>query len=809
MHRILLNFAGGINLAISGLIFLVFSIFGGNFLGGVAFIPNIILLVTGGVFFYAANKADLDKSFYKFVLISGISNVLVCNMISVILGILGYSMLPKGEVSEKNEPVIKEKKVLTPEEKEARRLRNILTLGVGLVVLAGVIFATSTWETLTGFSKVIILILAAFLFYLVSVLAEKKLNLRVSGMMYYGLSNVLIVVSLLAAGYFNIFGNWFSLNGEGSNLFVVVIWLVVAFFSYVAYIKYDIKNILHLLYLSFLNILYFGVLAIFNIRDVAFLALALVVAFGCIFKNSSILFKMFNKFSKIVLPIITVGWFLIVMSGNSNIIFNLISFVILSITLYYLALVEKNEFFKIFAPLSTLVNAIHLCAIGDTTSSVMLIQIGIIATIIYSIGYYKREDKLFYNVSAVICNFAWLYVVIDSIDIGFFALAVATALMMLAISIVVSFDKSSDKFHFEKLIEPVKIFILVYALNSLLDSFESVADFDFGIVMAGIFLIMYLVRKDLFKFVYFIICCFATLIVFFANFEEFAIITNIAVILVSTILLVSVCLSDDKKYVNCKEGIYVVILLSIYSLFSGCIGEYDKFSWWFILGMTLSYVVAFLLVSKNSIMKFMTVLAVFIPYSLAVDKFMDLYINEDNFTFIRSMRYIFESIPWLVAIIIYTRGFLKSIRLNIVKVIEIVTLSIWYLGLLTRSSAEIGLFIGVVALISILVGYKSEKYVSFYYTGIVFTVINLLIQLKDLWSIIPIWAYILVAGLVLIGIVTYKEYVRLNPKVEEVVPDVVDSESNEVKKLPVDRRTVIVGSIIYGIIFLSGIANIL
>lgn len=801
MHRILLNFAGAINLAIGSLFFLVFLMFGADASDVLIWIPGAIVFISSGVFLYAANKTNLDKSFYKFVLISGIFNVFTCNIISAILGILGYSMLPKSEESEKNVAIAREKKVLTPEEKEVRRLRNILGLGVGLVVLAGVIFATSTWETLTGFSKTVILILSAFLFYLVSVLAEKKLNLKVSGMMYYGLSNVLIVVSLLASGYFNIFGEWFSLSGAGSNLFITVIWLVVAFFSYIAYIKYDIKNILYLLYFSILNIIYFGVFAIFNFRDVSFLIVAIVAAFGCIFKTNDTCFKMFNKFSKVVLPIITVGWYVIVMSGKSNIILDLISFVILSITLYYLALVEKNEFFKIFAPLSTLVNAIHLCAIGDTTSKVMLIQISIIATVIYAIGFYKREDKLFYDVSAVICNFAWLYVVIDSIDIGFYSLAVATSLMLLATSIIVGLDKSSDKFHFEKLVEPVKIFVLAYSLNSLFNSFANMARIDFGIVMAAIFLIMYLIRKDLFRFIYFVICCFTTLIVFFNNFEEFAVIANVAVILISTILLVSASFSNDKKYSNFNEGIYAVILLSIYSLFSGCIGEYGKFSWLFILGMVLSYAVAFLLVYKNNIMKLMTILAIFIPYGLAVDKFMSLYTNGDNFEFIRSMRHVFESVPWFVAIIIYTRGFLRSISFNVVKVIEIVTLSIWYFGLLTRSSAEIGLFIGVIALISILIGYKSEKYIPFYYTGIVFTVINLLIQLKDLWSVIPIWAYILVAGLILIGIVTYKEYVRINPKVEEVVPDVVDSESNEVKKLPVDSRTVIVGSIIYAIVF--------
>ena len=80
MYRVLLNFAGGINLAIGCLIFLVFLLFGADLSEALGFIPNIILLVTGGVFLYSANKRNLDKSFYKFVLISALCNLFTCNI---------------------------------------------------------------------------------------------------------------------------------------------------------------------------------------------------------------------------------------------------------------------------------------------------------------------------------------------------------------------------------------------------------------------------------------------------------------------------------------------------------------------------------------------------------------------------------------------------------------------------------------------------------------------------------------------------------------------------------------------------------
>lgn len=813
MHSILLNFAGGINLAIGGLIFFVCLAFGLRDSAIHFFFPMAILFISGGVFLYAGNKSGLDKSFNKFVLISGIANIFTCNIVSAILGILGYTMLPKGEVSEKNEHVVKEKKILTPEEKEARRLRNILSLGVGLVVLAGVIFATSTWETLTGASKTIILIFAAILFYLVSALAENKLNLKVSGMMYYGLSNVLIIVSLLAAGYFEVFGRWFSLSGEGNNLFITVIWIVVAFFSYIAYIKYDMKHIWYLIYFSVFNIVCFGLMSIFNSCEISFFAVSLLGAIGCLIKRNSIHFSMLNKFSKVILPIISAVWFFELIEWPGHMLFNLSCFAVFSITFYCLSLIDKNKFFEIFAPISTLVNAVAICQTGIVPDKVILIQIAGITAIIYALGVYKKEEKSLY-VSAVISNLAWLYVVIAALDINFYGLAVVTSLVMLAASIIFHLDKSSEKFHFEKIIEPIKVFLVAISLNSLIDSFNGSINIDFGVIMSIIFLIMYLVRKDLYKFIYFILCCFTTLIVFFSNFEDYAIIANATVILISVVLLITACLSDDKKYIDCKEGIYAITLLSIYSLFEGCIKAFINFSWWFILGLTIIYIVAFFLVSKNNIMKYMSILALIIPYYLAVDNYLvkvssnyyysNMYVGYDNGGYIRTPKVILESIPWLFMIVIYTKGFLKSVDFKIIKVVEIVALSVWYLSVLATSSMEIGLFIGIVALISILVGYRSEKYVAFYYTGIAFTIINLLIQLKDVWSVIPIWAYILVAGLVLIGVVTYKEYVKNNPKIEEVVPDIIEPESNEVRKMPIDSRTVTVGSIIYFVILCAG-----
>ena len=78
-------------------------------------------------------------------------------------------------------------------------------------------------------------------------------------------------------------------------------------------------------------------------------------------------------------------------------------------------------------------------------------------------------------------------------------------------------------------------------------------------------------------------------------------------------------------------------------------------------------------------------------------------------------------------------------------------------ALTTGSNALVGIYIGIVALILILIGIFSKNYKIMTTVGIIVTVINILYQLNYLWGTIPFWLYLLLGGLVLIGLVTYKE----------------------------------------------------
>ncbi len=90
-----------------------------------------------------------------------------------------------------------------------------LVIGVVLVVLAGAVFATTTWEVLPDICKVVGVLLFAGLFFGASALAERRLKLRRTGWAFYTLGSVFLFLTILALGYFEILGSGFVLSGTG------------------------------------------------------------------------------------------------------------------------------------------------------------------------------------------------------------------------------------------------------------------------------------------------------------------------------------------------------------------------------------------------------------------------------------------------------------------------------------------------------------------------------------------------------------------------------------------------------------------
>lgn len=89
-----------------------------------------------------------------------------------------------------------------------------LIIGVIFVVLAGLIFATTTWRVLPDVFKVVLVFAFAVFFFAASLFAGKKLKIQRTSHALYILGSIFLFLTVLAVGYFRLLGPGFVLEGH-------------------------------------------------------------------------------------------------------------------------------------------------------------------------------------------------------------------------------------------------------------------------------------------------------------------------------------------------------------------------------------------------------------------------------------------------------------------------------------------------------------------------------------------------------------------------------------------------------------------
>lgn len=107
---------------------------------------------------------------------------------------------------------------VNPEKQGISTINIMLIIGALLIIIAGLIFATTTWDVLSNGARAAVIFSFSAVFFAASSLCERKLHLKKTGILFYTLGSFFLPITLLAAGYFSVFGSWFSLYGKGSSL---------------------------------------------------------------------------------------------------------------------------------------------------------------------------------------------------------------------------------------------------------------------------------------------------------------------------------------------------------------------------------------------------------------------------------------------------------------------------------------------------------------------------------------------------------------------------------------------------------------
>lgn len=122
----------------------------------------------------------------------------------------------------KYEPQYEPEKPLTEEEIKERNINWILNSGVILILLAGILFATTNWQILGNIAKAVLFTMVGVLFFGVSIITEKVLKIHKTSFAFWILGSLFLPLSFLGYAYFGVFGEYFSIMGQGKFILGVI-----------------------------------------------------------------------------------------------------------------------------------------------------------------------------------------------------------------------------------------------------------------------------------------------------------------------------------------------------------------------------------------------------------------------------------------------------------------------------------------------------------------------------------------------------------------------------------------------------------
>lgn len=95
----------------------------------------------------------------------------------------------------------------------------MLIIGVVLLVLSGIAFAAANWFKASPVERVLTIFFASVVSFMISVLFVKLAKLKETSASFFCIGCMFVSIALLTAGHYKLFGDWFSLHGDGYGLF--------------------------------------------------------------------------------------------------------------------------------------------------------------------------------------------------------------------------------------------------------------------------------------------------------------------------------------------------------------------------------------------------------------------------------------------------------------------------------------------------------------------------------------------------------------------------------------------------------------
>ncbi len=245
-----------------------------------------------------------------------------------------------------------EEKTLTEEEKQKLKLKkkveeqerkntSILITGAILIVLAAIVFLTSAWNSIPNIIKTGVIILLVGVFLGASKIAKEKFNLEKTSSTFFHIAMAYIPICLISCSVFALFGEYLSIYGGGSLIYLTFVMILTSVIYYINYKKKQSIGLLCSSILAQISAVVLGTL-IFgpSLKLILINILIYNITVILLSKNSSIEKINFIQYLTKAIPYITTFFILINLSDISLLTF--LALIILAINYLLNYIKDKN-----------------------------------------------------------------------------------------------------------------------------------------------------------------------------------------------------------------------------------------------------------------------------------------------------------------------------------------------------------------------------------------------------------------------------------------------------------------------------------
>lgn len=732
-NRKLLNLAGIFNI-VEGAIF--------GFFESAAIYGLIIMAI--GAFFIALSKKTAEEQLENRILLIIVSIIdIPINIIGGILGCVVCDNLAnyKRTVNGINAPP-KEKDEINP---EAKKIDILLKLGVGMVFISGILFATTTWSFITDLFKAVVLLVLGILFVGLSYLTGERLKLEKSSYVYWILGMSFFLLTVIGIEFFGIFGPFLTFTGDGKYLAYFIVMAVLGGLSHLTYFKFKKEYLIYVTYVSYMVATHNIIMQAKPSILFSLIILSVMNIITCVVANRD----------KKLIEIASLFVYILALLVSSNVAaeelvsLKLLAAFISIANLLYFKFNSDDETLNILGVIVTYVLVSTTLSTLDIELTSKVLFMFIILTGYSVFNNLKGNNQLLVELNNII------YTIVSLIIYGI--LIEEEVLLSLIVAVLYVVLGAASKIETKILTKskvfnmtlPVVVPMIIFPFGYLIGLYTEL-NYAYGLgVSSALYCVAnYVLNDKTEKNRFLVYAIISTLLCLAVSIDVESIIISLFPILTSLYIVGIFYNHRIKTYVIWP---YLLFLLSLYIPLAGInvLGINIVFSTiiliWIMLMCTL--------LLKSQLLRKITEIALVIPI-------FNLLSQHDLNT-------ILENIAISVLVLYLTFIIIKYFIKNNKCMWAMIGIAISIIGIIFQTNLYYALYIGLLGVLVMIFGYNSEKYSHLFKFGIGIIIVNIFVQLKFLWTKVHFSLYLLFAGLGIIAFVTYKELKKMNKENEE------------------------------------------